>query len=62
MMIGLISAKLNQNPKYSELRNYYKNEVDKIYFGNFKYEKCIFVIDFLDSHSYEEIKVISEIV
>jgi len=59
-MNGLISAKLNDNPRYKELNSYYKSEIEKIYVGHFNYNKCMKVIDFLDSHSLEELKVISE--
>ncbi len=61
IQIGLISAKLNQNPKYNELRNYYKSEVESKFQGYFMYTDCMKVIDFLDSHTYEEIKEISEL-
>jgi hypothetical protein len=57
---GLISAKLNKNPKYNELRDYYKSEVESKFQGYFMYEKCIKVIDFLDSHSQEDLLKIAE--
>jgi hypothetical protein len=57
---GLISAKLNGNKKYNELRDYYRNEVESKFQGYFMYEKCIKVIDFLDNHSQEELLKISE--
>ena len=59
---GLIAAKLNNNPKYNELRDYYKSEVESKFQGYFMYPKCMKVIEFLDSHSYEEIITISETV
>jgi hypothetical protein len=52
---GLIAAKLNNNPKYNELRNYYKGEVESKFQGYFMYEKCMKVITFLDEHSHEEL-------
>jgi hypothetical protein len=57
---GLISAKLNSNPKYNELRDYYKSEVESKFQGYFMYEKCMKTIDFLDTHSQEELLKISE--
>ncbi|WP_281323903.1 hypothetical protein [Flavobacterium sp. IMCC34518] len=58
---GLISAKLNQNSKYNYLRDYYKGEVESKFQGYFMYEKCMKVIDFLDSHSFEELNKIAGI-
>src|SRR6218665_269758 len=57
---GLISAKLNQNPKYDELRAYYKSEVESKFQGYFMYEKCMKTINFLDNHSQEELLKIAE--
>ena len=57
---GLIVAKLNGNPKYNELRDYYKSEVENKFQGYFMYEKCMKVIDFLDNHSLEELELISK--
>jgi|SRR6218665_1400312 len=57
---GLISAKLNQNPKYDELRDYYKSEVESKFQGYFMYEKCMKTINFLDNHSQEELLKIAE--
>jgi hypothetical protein len=57
---GLISAKLNGNKKYNELRDYYRSEVERKFQGYFMYEKCIKAIDFLDNHSQEELLKISE--
>ncbi|MFQ3577075.1 MAG: hypothetical protein SNJ77_11635 [Cytophagales bacterium] len=57
---GLIAAKLNGNPKYNELRDYYRSEVESKFQGYFMYEKCMKTIDFLDSHSQEELLKISE--
>ncbi|MFC3812133.1 hypothetical protein [Lacihabitans lacunae] len=57
---GLIVAKLNNNPKYNELRDYYRSEVESKFQGYFMYEKCIKTIDFLDSHSQEELLEISK--
>ena len=57
---GLISAKLNNNPKYNELREYYKSEVESKFQGCFMYEKCMKTIDFLDIHSQEELLKIAE--
>ncbi len=61
MMNGLISAKLNNNPKYEDLKSYYRAEVERIYQGHFKYSDCIKVIEFLDSHSQEELLKITEV-
>lgn len=57
---GLISAKLNNNPKYNELRDYYRSEVESKFQGYFMYEKCMKAITFLDEHSREEILKIAE--
>lgn len=57
---GLIAAKLNNNPKYNELRDYYKSEVESKFQGYFMYEKCLKTITFLDSHSQEELLKIAE--
>lgn len=57
---GLIAAKLNNNPKYNELRDYYKSEVESKFQGYFMYEKCMKTIDFLDKHSYEDLMIIAE--
>lgn len=56
---GLIAAKLNGNPRYRELRDYYNNEVETKFQGYFMYPKCKKVIDFLDNHSQEELIVLS---
>jgi len=60
IITGLISAKLNQNPKYDELRAYYKSEVESKFQGYFMYEKCMKTINFLDNHSQEELLKIAE--
>lgn len=52
---GLIAAKLNNNSKYNELRDYYRSEVESKFQGYFMYEKCMKTIDFLDNHSPEEL-------
>lgn len=57
---GLIVAKLNQNPKYNDLRDYYKSEVESKFHGYFMYEKCMKTISFLDTHSLEDLLKISE--
>lgn len=57
---GLIAAKLNGNPKYNELRDYYRSEVDSKFQGYFMYEKCMKTIDFLETHSQKELIKISE--
>jgi hypothetical protein len=57
---GLIAAKLNNNPKYNELRDYYRSEVESKFQGYFMYEKCLKTIDFLDKHSQEELLKIAE--
>lgn len=57
---GLIAAKLNKNPKYNELREYYKSEVERKFQGYFMYEKCLRTIEFLDNHSQEELLKIAE--
>lgn len=56
---GLISAKLNDNPKYHELRDYYKSEVESKLQGHFMYEKCMTTIHFLDNHCKDELLKIS---
>lgn len=56
---GMIAAKLNQNPRYNELRDYYKGEVVSKFQGYFMYDKCMRVVDFLDSHSFEELQKIA---
>jgi len=58
---GLIAAKLNQNPKYGELRDYYKGEVESKFQGYFMYEKCMKAISFLDANSVEELQKIVSI-
>jgi hypothetical protein len=57
---GLIAAKLNSNPKYPELRAYYKSEVESKFQGYFMYEKCMKTIEFLDRHKLEELEKIIE--
>ncbi len=57
---GLIVAKLNVNPKYNELRDYYKSEVESKFKGYFMYDTCMKVISFLDNHSQEEVLKIAE--
>lgn len=57
---GLISAKLNNNPRYNELRDYYRSEVESKFQGYFMYEKCMKAIDFLDKHTREELLKIAE--
>jgi hypothetical protein len=52
---GLIAAKLNSNPKYPELRAYYKSEVESKFQGYFMYEKCMKTIEFLDRHTLQEL-------
>ncbi len=56
---GLVVAKLNDNLKYDELRDYYKNEVETKFQGYFMYAKCMKVIEFLDNHSLEELNKIT---
>jgi hypothetical protein len=56
---GLIAAKLNNNPKYNELRDYYRSEVESKFQGYFMYEKCMKAVDFLESHSTEELKAMA---
>jgi len=56
---GLISAKLNDNPNYDELKAYYQSEVESKFKGHFLYDNCMKVIAFLDSHTTEELKSIS---
>ena len=60
IITGLISAKLNGNTKYYELRDYYRSEVESKFQGYFMYEKCVKTIDFLDNHSQDELIKISE--
>lgn len=57
---GLISARLNKNPNYDELKKYYLGEVEGKFKGHFLYDNCMSVISFLDSHSFSELKTISE--
>lgn len=57
---GLIVAKLNNNPKYKELRDYYYSEVESKFQGYFMYEKCMKTIDFIDNHSQEDLLKIAE--
>lgn len=52
---GLIAAKLNNNPKYNELRDNYKEKVERFLKGYFNYEPCMKVINFLDSYTSEEL-------
>lgn len=52
---GLIAAKLNNNPTYDKLRDYYKNEVESKLQGYFMYEKCMKTINFLDQYTSEEL-------
>jgi hypothetical protein len=60
IIIGLIAAKLNNNPKYDKLRDYYKSEVESKFQGYFMYEKCMKVIDFLDKYTSEELNKLAE--
>lgn len=60
IITGLISAKLNDNPKYSELREYYLKEVEDKFGGHFLYNNCKKVIDYLDAHSTKELDEISD--
>ncbi|MDR2992409.1 MAG: hypothetical protein LBV11_00995 [Bacillus cereus] len=57
---GLIAAKLNNNPQYNDLRNYYKSEVESKFQGYFMYDKCMKVIDFLDKYTSEELNKLAE--
>jgi len=57
---GLIAAKLNNNPKYNELRDYYMSEVESKFQGYFMYEKCMKVIDFLDRYTSEELNILAD--
>lgn len=56
---GLCAARLNENPKYNELRDYYKGEVEGKFKGHFMYEKCIKAISYLDGHTLEELNIIA---
>ena len=56
---GLISAKLNENPTYEELKSFYKNEVETKFKGHFMYDNCMQAIFFLDNHSLSELKTIA---
>ena len=59
---SLIVAKLNNNPKYNELMNYYKSEIENKFQGYFMYEKCMKVINFLEKYTSEELnKLANEI-
>lgn len=57
---GLIAAKLNGNPKYNQLRDYYRSEVESKFQGYFMYDKCLSTIDFLENHSRESLLKIVE--
>jgi hypothetical protein len=57
---GLIAAKLNNNPKYNELRDYYKSEVESKFQGYFMYDKCMKVINFLDHYTSEELNKLAD--
>ena len=57
---ALIAAKLNNNPKYNELRDYYKSEVESKFQGYFMYDKCMKVINFLDKYTSEELNKLAE--
>ncbi|MGV4439634.1 hypothetical protein ACQ1PL_09075 [Ornithobacterium rhinotracheale] len=59
IITGLISAKLNENPNYNELRTYYEQELESKFKGHFLYNNCKQVIDYLDTHSLEELNEIS---
>lgn len=58
---GLISAKLNENPNYEELLNFYKNEVETKFKGHFMYDNCIRVITFLNDNNLAKLKAISDL-
>jgi hypothetical protein len=58
--VGLIAAKLNNNPKYNELRDYYKSEIESKFQGYFMYEKCMKGIDFLDKYTSEELNKLAD--
>ncbi len=60
IITGLISAKLNDNPNYEELKAYYEKEVDTKFQGHFLYTNCKQVINYLDSHSVEELNEITK--
>lgn len=60
IITGLISAKLNDNPNYEELRAYYEQEVDTKFQGHFLYNNCKKVIDYLDAHSTQKLNTISD--
>jgi hypothetical protein len=55
IITGLIVAKLNKNPKYNEVRDYYRSEVESKFQGYFMYDKCMKTIEFLDNISLEEL-------
>lgn len=57
---GLIAAKLNNNPKYNELRDYYKSKLGNEITWQVLIDECMKVIDFLDKYTSEELKQIAE--
>jgi hypothetical protein len=57
---SLIAAKLNNNSKYNDLRDYYRSEVESKFQGYFMYEKCMKVIDFLDKYTSEELNKLTD--
>ncbi|MBN1924978.1 MAG: hypothetical protein JW798_04015 [Prolixibacteraceae bacterium] len=56
---GLIAARLNNNPRYHEIKAYYSNEVEAKLPGHFMYAKCRKVIEFLENHTREELVKLS---
>lgn len=60
IITGLISAKLNDNPNYGEVKAYYEKEVDAKFQGHFLYDNCKQVINYLDNHSIEELNEITK--
>lgn len=56
IIVGLIAAKLNHNPRYSELISVYRKEADDKLRNYFMYPECIKVIDYLDKITSFDLK------
>jgi hypothetical protein len=60
IIIGLIAAKLNNNPKYNELRDYYSSLLGNEITWQVLIDKCMKVINFLDKYTSEELNNLAE--
>jgi hypothetical protein len=56
---GLISSRLNNNPNYPQLKEFYQSEVETKLKGHFLYNYCNAVISFLDKNPIEMLLEIS---